>query len=86
MPGKTVNVPVKMNNTISSSSPGAAPPTVDKDSDIYLGKPIEEVDNDISHIGSGASDTQPMSIRRAMLTYFVPIYLAWFGGIVCELL
>lgn len=89
MPGKTVNVAVKTNSTISSSSPGAPPPTDDKESGVYREKPIEEVDNDISHLGggtSGTSRTPPMSIRRAMLTYFLPIYLAWFGGVVCELL
>lgn len=27
-----------------------------------------------------------MSLRRALFTYFLPIYLAWFGGIVSDLL
>lgn len=105
--GKTHNVPVKINSTTnsgtdssnigggssSSSGPGAvpAPPSIDKDVDVYHEKPIEEIDNDISgHMGSsappGTARTPPMSIRRAFITYFVPIYLAWFGGIVCELL
>lgn len=100
LPGSTVNVAVKTSNGTSSGSgninnsgsiPGiVSPPSIDKDPSIYAERPIEEIDNDISHsAGSGAPGTTrapPMSIRRALFTYFLPIYLAWFGGIVCELL
>lgn len=89
MPGKTVNVAVKTNNTSSNSSPGPIPPSTDKDAGVFDEKPIEEIDNDIAHVDSSAPGTTtlpPMSIRRAMLTYFLPIYLAWFGGMVCEML
>lgn len=30
--------------------------------------------------------TSQMSLRQALFTYFLPIYLAWFGGIFSELL
>lgn len=92
MPGKTVNVAVKVNSTTSSSSPGGSGgSSTEKDGDLYNEKPIEDVDNDVvvQQTGSGAAGTArsaPMSIRRALFTYFLPIYLAWFGGIVCELL
>lgn len=37
--------------------------------------------------GSGAVGTkQEMSLKRALFTYFLPIYLAWFGGLFSELL
>lgn len=37
--------------------------------------------------GSGAVGTKPqMSLKRALFTYFLPIYLAWFGGLFSELL
>lgn len=36
--------------------------------------------------GSVGQTTSQMSLRRALLTYFLPIYIAWFGGFVAELL
>lgn len=44
--------------------------------------------NDGSNSGSGGAATKlpPMSIRRALLTYLFPIYMAWFGGLFCDLL
>lgn len=32
-----------------------------------------------SRLGNG------MSLRQAMLTYMLPIYMAWFGGLLCDL-
>lgn len=26
-----------------------------------------------------------MSLRQALITYLFPIYVAWFGGVVCDL-
>lgn len=100
VPGSTINVAVNVNNGTSGgssstgssgSSPGiVSPPSIDKHPSIHAERPIEEIDNEIPHsAGSGApgtARTPPMSIRRALFTYFLPIYMAWFGGIVCELL
>lgn len=37
--------------------------------------------------GSGASPNVPqMSLRRALIMYLFPIYMAWFGGIISDLL
>ncbi|XP_037049741.1 glypican-4 [Bradysia coprophila] len=38
--------------------------------------------------GDSSSTTRipPMSFQRALLTYFFPVYMAWFGRIFCELL
>ncbi|KAJ6635212.1 Glypican-4 [Pseudolycoriella hygida] len=38
--------------------------------------------------GDSSSTTRipPMSLRRALLTYFFPVYMAWFGRLFCELL
>lgn len=39
------------------------------------------------HSGSSAVGTNSqMSLKRALFTYFLPIYLAWFGGLFSELL
>lgn len=45
--------------------------------------------NNNKNSGSGAvssTHTQQMSLKRALFTYFLPIYLAWFGGLFSELL
>lgn len=36
--------------------------------------------------GAASTQASQMSLGRALLTYLLPIYLAWFGGVVCELL
>lgn len=38
--------------------------------------------------GDSSSTTRlpPMSLRRALLTYFFPVYMAWFGRIFCDIL
>lgn len=50
---------------------------------------INKIDsNSINHKSSGSSAvaTSEMSLKRALFTYFLPIYLAWFGGLFSELL
>lgn len=43
--------------------------------------------NNNKNSDSGAVGTkQQMSLKRALFTYFLPIYLAWFGGLFSELL
>lgn len=43
--------------------------------------------NNNKNSDSGAVGTKPqMSLKRALFTYFLPIYLAWFGGLFSELL
>lgn len=37
-----------------------------------------------SSVGSRLGSTS-MSLRQAVLTYAFPIYVAWFGGILCDL-
>ena len=51
---------------------------------------INKIDSNSSsnkNTDSGAVGTkQQMSLKRALFTYFLPIYLAWFGGLFSELL
>lgn len=35
--------------------------------------------------GSAASRFGGLSLRQALLTYLFPIYVAWFGGVLCDL-
>lgn len=44
--------------------------------------------NNNKNSGSSAvsTSTQQMSLKRALFTYFLPIYLAWFGGLFAEML
>lgn len=42
---------------------------------------------DVATTDSGASSKLPqMSLRQALFTYLFPIYMAWFGGLFCDLL
>lgn len=36
--------------------------------------------------GAIGTTSSQMSLRRALITYFLPIYIAWFGGFFTELL
>lgn len=50
---------------------------------------ISATDNNAdNNKGNSASSSRlpPMSIRRALFTYLFPIYMAWFGGLFCDLL
>lgn len=51
---------------------------------------VNQKSNSNTNSGSGAVATiklnSQMSLRRALFTYFLPIYLAWFGNIFSELL
>lgn len=38
-----------------------------------------------SSVGSRLGSAGGMSLRQAMLTYAFPIYVAWFGGTLCDL-
>lgn len=42
--------------------------------------------NDKSSHSGAVGTKQQMSLKRALFTYFLPIYLAWFGGLFSELL
>lgn len=61
--------------------------TVDSDSN-NVNKINSNNSNNNNNKSSGAigTSTQEMSLRRALLTYFLPIYIAWFGGFFSELL
>lgn len=39
-----------------------------------------------SSAGSGSSRAPPISITRALLQFFLPLVIAWFGGIFADLL
>ena len=39
-----------------------------------------------STTGSGSSRVPPMSITRALLQFFLPLVMAWFGGLFADLL
>lgn len=42
--------------------------------------------NNNNKSGAIGTTSSQMSLRRALLTYFLPIYIAWFGGFFTELL
>lgn len=42
--------------------------------------------NDKNSASGAVGTKQQMSLKRALFTYFLPIYLAWFGGLFSELL
>ena len=81
-------------NPVILSGTGSAPDTSDKDSktpvDPNKSNKINEIDsnsiNDKSSGSSAVGTTSQMSLKRALFTYFLPIYLAWFGGLFSELL
>lgn len=35
---------------------------------------------------SGSSGPEKMSLRRALFMYLMPLYMAWFGGIIVDML
>jgi len=52
----------------------------------------EDEDLDGGHGGSGANDNrssdapEKMTLRRALVVYLLPLYMAWFGGVCADLL
>ncbi|XP_016966541.1 glypican-6 [Drosophila biarmipes] len=52
----------------------------------------EDDDLDGGHGGSGANDNrssdapEKMTLRRALVVYLLPLYMAWFGGVCADLL
>ncbi|XP_016994474.2 glypican-4 [Drosophila takahashii] len=52
----------------------------------------EDEDADGGHGGSGANDNrssdapEKMTLRRALVVYLLPLYMAWFGGVCADLL
>ncbi|KAH8364527.1 hypothetical protein KR084_007556, partial [Drosophila pseudotakahashii] len=52
----------------------------------------EDDDSDGGHGGSGANDNrssdapEKMTLRRALVVYLLPLYMAWFGGVCADLL
>ncbi|XP_059219243.1 glypican-6 isoform X2 [Stomoxys calcitrans] len=44
----------------------------------------DDIDEDLK--SSGSSRPEKMSLRRALFMYLVPLYMAWFGGIIVDLL
>ncbi|XP_017068325.1 glypican-6 [Drosophila eugracilis] len=52
----------------------------------------DDEDSDGGHGGSGADDhrssdaPEKMTLRRALVVYLLPLYMAWFGGVCADLL
>ncbi|XP_075159917.1 glypican dally-like [Haematobia irritans] len=46
----------------------------------------DDDDGDEDLKSSGSTRPEKMSLRRALLMYLVPLYMAWFGGIIVDLL
>lgn len=44
----------------------------------------EEEEEDLKP--SGSAGTEKMSLRRALFMYLMPLYMAWFGGIIVDML
>lgn len=89
--GPSTTHPVDPHGINKSSGTGSAPDTSDKEtkSPIDPNKSNDIDSNSINHNSSGSSavgTTSQMSLKRALFTYFLPIYLAWFGGLFSELL
>lgn len=42
--------------------------------------------NDEDLKSSGSARPEKMSLRRALFMYLMPLYMAWFGGIIVDLL
>lgn len=91
LPGGTKTV-----NTSSTHTGNAGYPSVvlknEKENKVHIdhSNSSNTNKNSNSNTGSGAVGTiklnSQMSLRRALFTYFLPIYLAWFGNIFSELL
>lgn len=93
--GKDIVHPTHTNSSIDSTHIGSsAPGKSDKDTKTHIddsdsnnvNKVNSNINNNDSGSGAASTRTQQMSLRRALLTYFLPIYLAWFGGLFSELL
>lgn len=67
-----------------NSGGGAPPALVPSSTDAY-----DELDNEVDGRKSNAAPSarfgSGLSLRQAMLTYLFPIYVAWFGGVLCDL-
>lgn len=75
-------------STSTKSETDVKPSGIDDDSNNVNKNNINSSDNNNNKGTSGSMGTtaSKMSLRRALLTYFLPIYIAWFGGVVAELL
>lgn len=89
----------RVDSTVDTSHSGIDSPTSKSDIEPKITKTHDgnsesnninkDDSNSINHKSSGsdAVGTQSqMSLKRALFTYFLPIYLAWFGGLFSELL
>lgn len=75
--------------TTSTSHPNANATIHHHDRENTISTSDHETNDGSNGSGSGGAATTklpPMSIRRALLTYLFPIYMAWFGGLFCDLL
>lgn len=98
--GSTSILSTTTNTSGEDGSNNGGSPTGKSDKDIkthYDGSESNNVnkvksnsDNNNNNKNSGSSavstNTQQMSLKRALFTYFLPIYLAWFGGLFAEML
>lgn len=89
----------RIDSSVDTSHSGIDTPTSKSDIEQKITKTISEGSesnnvnkNDSNNVnnkssGSDAVGTKSqMSLKRALFTYLLPIYLAWFGGIFSEML
>lgn len=93
LPGTTKTVNISTTHTSNAGYPSVVLKN-DKENKVHIdhdgSSDVNKNSNSNTNSGSGAVGTiklnSQMSLRRALFTYFLPIYLAWFGGIFSELL
>lgn len=58
--------------------------SIDEDEDDVDDNDLNEQKSDSGN--AGAKTAPKMTLRRALLLYLLPLYMAWFGGVVADML